>query len=72
MRRNIVGSLDVEDLIMGIIGLALTGTGSIAMFAQYRHATPVQFIITALLHALLIGAFAIVARNMIALARSKK
>ena len=72
MRRNIVGSLDVEDLIMGIIGLALTGTGSIAMFAQYRHATPVQFIVVLALHALLISAFIIVGHNMVKLAMSSK
>ena len=72
MRRNIIGRMDVEDLIMGIIGLLLTGTGSIIMFALYNEATPVQFIITVVIHALLIGSFAILACNMTKLARSKK
>ena len=72
MRRNIIGALDLEDLIMGVIGLLLTGMGSIAMFAQYNGATPVQFIITVALHAMLISAFVIVACNIAKLARSKK
>ena len=72
MRRNIIGRMDVEDLIIGVIGLALTGAGSIAMCALYNEATPVQFIITASLHALVISAFIIVARNMVSLAKSKK
>ena len=72
MRRNIIGSLDVEDLIMGLIGMALTGTGSIAMFEQYRYATPVQFIVVLALHALLIGSFVIVGHNIVKLAMSKK
>ena len=70
--KNIIGKMDAEDLIIGIIGLLLTGAGSVAMFAHYSEATPVQFIITALLHAMLISAFVIVARSMVALARSKK
>ena len=72
MRRNIIGRMDVEDLIIGVIGLVLTGIGSVTMFAQYGEATPVQFIVTALLHALVISAFAILACNMTKLARSKK
>ena len=72
MRRNIIGALDLEDLIMGVIGLLLTGMGSIAMFAQYNGATPVQFIITVMLHVMLIGSFVIVGHNMVKLAMSKK
>ena len=71
--KNIIGKMDAEDLIMGIIGLILTGVGSIAMFANYEElATPVAFIITVVIHALLIGSFAIIAYNMAALASSKK
>ena len=73
MRRNIIGVLATVDLIMGAIGLVLTGTGSIAMFANYgNNITPVQFIITLALHALLIGTFVIVGHSMVKLAMSKK
>ena len=70
--RNIIGKLDIEDLVMGIIGLIISGTGVVAMFTVYSKIdAPAQYIVVIILHVLLISTFVIVANNMLQLARRK-
>ena len=70
--RNIIGKLDIADLVMGIIGLVLSGTGVVAMCTYYaKITTTVQYIVVIILHVLLISTFAIVANSMLQLARRK-
>ena len=39
--KNVIGKLNIVDLVSSVIGLCLYGTGFIALFKNYSHATSV-------------------------------